>query len=450
MNTDAHALGAPGRALAMRVAEGPEHMSRFKKLQSRTAILASCLVVFGHSPALAQATYNRGANESVAERARPGYDPLGLRFGGFDVRAGLDLQVEQTDNVFAEETGAESDTIYFVRPTIGIASHWSRHSLSADASADSITHQEFDSEDRVNTQFGVEGRLDVRRTTQIGGSLRAADLTESRTDPDAPELSAEPVEFTANSARAYVQHQFNRVRVSAAVSQTTYDYEDTTDNLGAVIDQDSRDRDERFVTLRSELGISPRIALLAEATFDKHEYDVTAPMVPWNRNSEGSTYLVGANFDLTRLIRGEVAVGYLQHEWEDPSLGETENVALNTNIDWFPTELTTVNFRASRRVDDSGTDFAASYLHSEAGVRVDHELLRNLIITGGFAETRREYRGLVREDEVVSADLGLRYLMNRRVVLSGGYRYEDQTSTGANRDRDFEINRFFLSLGLRV
>lgn len=425
-------------------------MGRMKRLRSCTALLASFLVVFGHSPALAQVTYDRGGNESVAERDRPGYDPLGLRWGGFDVRPALDVGVTHTDNLFADDNNARSDYVYFVRPSVAVESHWSRHRLAFDAHVEDVSHQDFSSEDRTTGGAGLDARVDVRRTTQIGGAVRYAQAVESRADPDAPDNAAEPVDYKAKSARLYVQQQFNRMRFSVAADHTELDYDDVVDGGGVTIEQDDRDHEARSITVRGEFAVSPRVAVLAQASANERDYDLVFPAVPWNRNSDGATYLIGANFDLTRLIRGEVAAGYFEQDYEDPAVGDTDGLAVEANLDWFPSQLTTVNFRGARRVEDSGTDFAASYLHTSGGVRVDHELLRNVILSVGVDGVHREYRGISREDDVVAADLGLRYLMNRRVVLSGGYRYEEQTSTGADRDRDFEINRFFLSLGLRI
>lgn len=424
-------------------------MSRMKRLKSYSAIAAALLLVCGHVPmASAQTTYERGGNESVTERARPAYDPLGIRFGGFDVRPAVELGVTHTDNLFADDVNTRSDLVTYVRPSVVVESHWSRHRLAVDASADLVSHQDFSSQDYNNAAVGVEGRVDVRRTTQVGGALRFAQTAEALSDPDSPTDAAEPVEYKSKTARVYVQQQFNRMRLSVSAEQGEYDYDDTVANNGTPIEQDDRDHDARAVTVRGEYAVSPRVAVLAQATFSENEYDTQGPGV--NRNSEGRTLLVGANFDLTRLVRGEVAAGYFEQDWEDPAIGGTDGLAVQANVDWFPTQLTTVNFNGSRRVEDSGTAAAVSYLHTQGGVRVDHELLRNVILSVGVDGVRREYSGIEREDDVLAADLGLRYLMNRRMVLSGGYRYEEQTSKGADSDRDFEINRFFLSLGLRI
>ncbi len=425
-------------------------MGRAKGMKPHVAALAIGLLVMQSPIAYAQATYDRGANQSVAERAHPEYDPLGLRWGGFDVHPALDVSAVSNDNVFADETNERSDVAYIAQPRIRADSHWSRHHLGVEVGGQIERHQDFKSEDIGTSYANLDIGLDVRRATQIGVRLGVADLAEARTDPDSPAAAIEPIHYQTNSVTGYLQQQFNRVRLSVIGGRTQFDFEDGRDGLGNVIEQDDRDRDESYVTLRGEIAMTPRIALLVQGSFDKTDYDLVFPSVPWNRNSNGQTYLVGANFDLTRLARGQVAIGYYNRDWKDAALGNDGGLAVDVNVDWFPTQLTTVTLTGVRRVEDSGEAFAASFLHSQAGVRVDHELLRNVILSAGLRGERREYRGIERDDDVVYGDLGLRYALGRRVVLGGGYQYEHQDSDGANRDRSFITNRFVLSIGLRI
>lgn len=424
-------------------------MVRGKRLRARTALAAVMLLVMSPMHAWAQASYDRGANQSVTERPHPEYDPLGFRFGGFEAHPSVDIGVEHTDNLFADATNQQEDTFAVIRPRVVISSRWSNHSLTADAQAEQTLHDRFKDDDTLNIEVGANGRLDVRRNTQIGLTGRIAERVEARSAPDAPGNAVAPIEYEQRAASVYLQQQFARVRLSLVAAQNTFDFEDGVTGAGVVIEQDDRDHDETSVTARAEYAISPRIALVGEASVNERDYDLTFPQVPWNRNSEGRTYLAGANFDITRLVRGEVAFGYFEQTWDDNTVPKQEGTAVRANVDWFPTELTTVNFFVQRRNEDSGQAFAVSYLQESASIRVDHELRRNVVVTADLDSERRDYTGIAREDDVMGATLSLRYAMNRRVVVGAGYRYEQQDSTGLNADRDYEQNRFFASVGLR-
>ena len=66
-----------------------------------------------------------------------------------------------------------------------------------------------------------------------------------------------------------------------------------------------------------------------------------------------------------------------------------------------------------------GTDFRVS---------VDHELLRNLILTVHGAVGDRDYRGSDRSDTVWRGGLRISYFVNRRVNLNFAYDYRNRSS----------------------
>lgn len=374
------------------------------------------------------------------------YDPLGLRFGGFDVRPSVDIGVESTDNVFATETGEQDDVVYVVRPDVVVESHWSRHQLRAEIGGQHTSYQDFSSNDSTTGFADANVRLDVLSSTQLELGGRTAKIAESRSDPDSPAGAAEPVEYTQQTVRADLRHTFNRVRVSVGGTQNEYDFEDSVDAFGAAIDEDGRDRSETAGYVRGEYAVSPALALVAQASANTREYDVVDPLV--NRDSDGKSYLVGASFDVTNLIRGEVTVGYFEQNYDDPDVGTVDGVAVAANAEWRPTQLTTVHVAASRSPEETGVGGAVSNLQTVGSVRVDHELRRNIVLTAGVDGGNREYRGVDREDSVLNGDVGVRYLVNRNVAVSGGYRFESQDSDVLGED--FEVNRLFLTLSLRV
>jgi hypothetical protein len=228
------------------------------------------------------------------------------------------------------------------------------------------------------------------------------------------------------------------------------DYEDALSAAGVVLDQDDRDRTEREISVRGEYAMSPSFAIVAEAGANNREYDLNPPAVAVNRESNGRSYTVGANFDVARLARGEVTVGYLEQEYKDASIGDINGLALNARLDWFPTDRTTIGFTASRTVAETGLTFAAGAEQTAIGVRVDHELRRNVILSGALSGGARDYQGIDREDDLRRGELSVRYLVNRRVELRAGYALESQSSEGAARDRDFDVGTGFVALALRL
>jgi hypothetical protein len=114
------------------------------------------------------------------------------------------------------------------------------------------------------------------------------------------------------------------------------------------------------------------------------------------------------------------------------------------------TQLTTLSFNANRNAADQGATTNDPYIESRVGAGVDHELLRNLILSAGIQRGTRDYKTIDRSDDFTYAALGARYILNRRVALSANYRHDAVDSSGVNRYRNYDVNTFSLGLSLRL
>ncbi len=395
------------------------------------SLFAASLIAFAPFHSFAQEPDD---STSVRDRPRPEYDPLGMRFGGFNLHANLDLGIATSDNIFAEETGQDDDTIFTAALNGRLESGWSRHALAIEAGGRSTSYDDFSSEDTETGYAGIRGRLDIGARSNISGSAYVAHEVEPRNDPDGP-IGGDPVEYDRSSLQASAQHTFNRVRVTGTVARTEYDYD------GA---QNFRDFDETSFTGRVEAAVSPRIGLLLQATGDERDYDNAPPL-----SSDGRTVLVGATINFTDLMRGEIAVGQFDRDYDFG--GSTDGVAVAADLEWYITRLTTLAFHARRNSEDVvGGTVALPYVESRYGGRVDHELLRNVILTAGVELGKREYDIIDRDDDFVYFEAGADYLVNRRVVLRGRFVHDEVESDGVNRYRDYEENRFSLGVSFRL
>jgi hypothetical protein len=404
----------------------------FVRLRSVLSLFAASLVFLAPVHAVAQDQENNSV--SVRERGRPEYDPLGVRFGGFNLHATLDLGVTSTDNLFAEEAGEQDDMIYEAGLRGRLESNWTRHALTLEAGATTVSHEDFEREDYDTSYAGAIGRLDIGSNSSVTARARVAHDVESRRDPDAPPETDPIVEFDRTEMAVTGEHRFSRFRVTGTAGQLEHDYEGTSD---------FRDFEETRLTGRVEGEVSPRMGLFLEATTDERDYD-NSP----NLNSEGRTYLVGATLRFTDLMRGEVAVGQFEREYQDPALN-SDGLAVAANVEWYITRLTTISLYANRNAEQVVGDTAVPFVDSRYGGRIDHELLRNLILTAGAQVGTREYDDLIsRDDDYFTADAGADWLLNRRLVVRG--RFEMVQVESDDPTAEFEENRITLGLGIRL
>jgi hypothetical protein len=425
-------------------------MKRFLMVAASVAAMTAALASVASAQDSLSPGFDRGRNQAVTERARPEYDPEGVQFRAFILRPELVTEVGVTDNVTAAQNRAESDVIVRVRPSLRGETTWSRHNVSFDVGTEKTMFVDLPKNDEYSPYAQVQGRLDIGRDGALLAGGRVANQSEGRTSPDQPLNAASPVEYDTQEFYVGGRYTFGRVRMSARAQQRELDFQDAATASGVIIDQDNRDRTERDLSLRGEVALSPSTALVAEVGVNHRDYDLAPPRVPASRESYGRSYMVGANFDLSRLARGEVTVGYVEQDYKDPAVQTVDGVALNGRVDWFPTDRTTVSFNGQRTVIDGGFGRASAAFYTEGGVRVDHELRRNVLVSGRVAVAQRDYQGLDRQDDLRRAEIGVTYMLNRRAEVRAGYSFERQSSEGVARDRDFEVNSGFVALALRM
>lgn len=149
---------------------------------------------------------------------------------------------------------------------------------------------------------------------------------------------------------------------------------------------------------------------------------------------------------MTALVRGEIAVGYIHQDFDNPAFPDISGLGARGQLEWFPSQLTTVTLAAGRSVEDTPLTGAGAYVAGSVGLSVDHELLRNVILTGRLTWSQDVYEGVDREDRRVSASLGATYLISRNLGLTATLSMLDVDSVGAARDQDFSVNRLAVAL----
>jgi len=410
------------------------------RLNPFASLFAASLIAFLPVHALAQDVEGRQEVTSVTERPRPEYDPLGMRLGGFTLNASVDLNVTSTDNLFAAPSGLEQDDmIYTVAPRARLASNWSRNQLALEGGAAFRSHEDFSSEDSDTYFLRATGRYDVSADTAVHASVGIAHDYIPRTDSDAL-LLPEPVEYDTAQAQIGISQRFARLGVRVDAFTTNREY----DGVAAV-----RDYDQTGLRGRVNYDLSPRLGLFAQASMDERDYDLSP-----GSNSEGRSLLVGASLN-TDLMRGEVSVGQFEREYEDPSFGTLDGLAVAGRVEWFITPLTTITVDASRTADNEiGLNSGVPYVNFEYGARVDHELRRNIILTAGARAGERDYEGLSdRNDEYMRYDVGADYILNRRVAIRARYTVNDVDSDEGGVPlaiRTFEEEAITVGLSLRL
>ena len=381
----------------------------------------------------------------VLSRARPGYDPVGVRVGGFTVLPYVDVQTIYDDNVFASQADRRSDVSGLV--TVGgvARSDWSRHSLSLEGFGSA---ERFATETRQNNERAdvrLRGRVDVLRKLNFDGTARIARLVEARGSQGDLFIGGTAPTFTVKEAMAGVGYAPGRISLRVDGGVSDYRYSPIRIDSGEV-SQRYRDNRETTIGGRASYAFSPNLSTFVTGRHTDVSYRNRG--TGFDLDSANTSLLVGADFSITRLLVAEVGVGWIGQKFDDPRFRDASGLAYDGRIVFNATKLMTFTLQGRSTVEQSAIVGVAGVLRRDATLGVDYEFLRNLIIHADGSLIDRNYRGANRSDSLVGARLGARYLLNRTLSVGLNYQHEGQRSSGPMA-REYDANRVSLSLRIQ-
>ena len=415
--------------------------------------VAAIVAAIGVLPLAAHAqdsNFARDRNSPVASRIPAGYEPLGLRFGSFNVAPTLSIGLEKNDNIYYEAIDKTGDLISQIAPGVAISSDWGRHQITATLSADYADYEKHTSQNTLAWDAGLAGRLDIHGANYLFGGLGFSTNYEPSFSPDVLSFGqpVKPIKFNATQANGGFVVEGNRLKFTGTGSYANYDYFDTTTLSGENVPEKARDYDSFIVSGRADYAVSPDTAIYAVLNDNTRNYRAASAKA---QGSHGNDFAVGLDFDLTNLVTGSFQVGYLDQKYKNPLYKAIKAPAFKAGIQYFPTDMTTVHFTANRTVNETPQVNASGYLSSDYSIGVDHELLRNLVLMANYEFINDKYHGfdVDRHDNRSALNFGARYLLSRNLTINAGYTYSDLKSHGAQAIPSFTDNAFRVSLGLQ-
>jgi hypothetical protein len=358
------------------------------------------------------------------------YEALGIKAGNFLILPAVELSTGYSNNPQHAPGGPGS--LYFVAaPELHVRSDWATNSLTADVTGSYIDYANSTFTPSLNVpslNAKVDARLDATRDTQILLELRDTIATDN---PGSPNIQAGlaklPIDNTVGGSVG-VAEQFGRIGVTlkGTFDRSTYQPSDLTD--GTTSSNDYRDFDQYGGILRVAYEIDPGFKPYVEVGTDTRIHDAPVDIFGENRNSIGTTGKAGADIDLFGSLTGEVAVGYLQRDYQDPTLPNVGGVTLDGALLWQATALTSAKFTASSEVNESILQGVSGAFSRDVALEVDHAFRTWLIANGQIGYGRDEYAGLGRDDNRYFTAAGLTYKMNRDMQIKGEVREDWLTS----------------------
>jgi hypothetical protein len=335
--------------------------------------------------------------------------------------------------------------LWVVAPEFLAVSNWERHAVVADlrgsftgyggslpAIVDGGISPAPTNIDRPDFTGHVDGRLDVSNDTDITGQLRLRIATDN---PGSPNIQAGlanyPIYSTVGSTLGFDQ-RFNRLTVSAGATIDRTDYQNSKLTDGEVTSNGDRNFTQYGGVGRVSYEVLPGLKPFAEVEGDTRVHDEQFDRNGYQRDSSGGYAKAGSSFEFTRLLTGEVSIGYEARNYVDPRLSRLEGMLVTSSLVWTATPLTTAKFYSDTQIAETTLAGSPGVLVHTYTFEVDHDFRRWLTAIGKFTYGTYDYQGADRNDQTFSLEGDVIYKMTRNLWIKGTLRQDRLDSNAVN------------------
>jgi hypothetical protein len=370
----------------------------------------------------------------------------GIRVGSFILRPTIEQGITATSNADSSTTGSPavmSETAFRLNAT----SDWTSNLATIDAYG---TFRTTLSGDEV--QEGAGGvnamlQLDLGNDYQATGKLGYAIAPESAASPvSIANTTSEPLRQSITGSLGLEKDVGKaRLAVTGGIDDESYGNADLEG--GGTLSQKDRDSTLYTVALRAGYEVSPAVTPFIETEFGRNLYDLEYDSAGYARSSNQFGVRGGLALDLTEKLTGEVSVGWVVENFDDPRLETISSPSFGGDLAWSPMRGTMVVLSGATTLEGTTTpDQSGSVLYS-GSLSVEREMRANLTGNVILGAGWRDYWGSDGHDLILDAEAGLTWWMNRYAGVTTRARH--QTVSSNLLGRDSETNSIFLGLKLQ-
>jgi hypothetical protein len=386
----------------------------------------------------------------------------GLKVGRVQIHPFLGVAEVFTDNVFSANEQKQSDFLTTIAPGIqAYLPFGGKHSFLLDYRAAQFLYAEFtpnnvlaqEAVGQVNFNFPGGLKIDLQGSHIEGFDQRGSDFDIQTTDI---------TKWRTTNFLGQARLSGRRTSIQIRTRYSRWHFK----NNG----QDApRDRQSSQADLTGYLNLTKGISALLGTNISNNTYDE-------NKQLDSFSYGVFTGFALapTRLLSGEVRVGYSILKFDRAPVGQDPNVVddpadptmtdpgdrllaeglnlggneqkrltLNGILNWVPTERQQVRLRAFRGIRQSAVFNASTFVQTGFTLQATHRLTNRLFLLGQGQYFNSKFSG-GRTDNRWIGNVGLRYRTVEWLGFGLNY-YRAQRSSNTSRFR-FSSNTIAISV----
>jgi hypothetical protein len=375
--------------------------------------------------------FDRDRNISVLDVSRPSYTPLGVSVGGLLFFPRVETGAGATSNAFLTNSNETKAAFVSLEPSLRVASIWSRHSVTLNASTLIRNYIGQSSRNERNWNLGARGEVELGRPITISAEVNASQSLENQFSGEVATTIAAVSRFRRDFGALRAEYTMGRVRIFGVADHADLRFSPVRLSDGTVRDQENRNRNISRITGQFEYARTPSISVFAQAGYTNTQFDGRQAAV--TRLDSGAVRVLGGlNVDLAGRARGTIGVGYSVRDYKTAGFDTVKGLVAEGRVELFPTELFTITTGVRRSVEDAtfGNTTPQPFWDNRFSLSADYELLRNLIVSGSGEYTIQTYINTEQRNTTYRIATGARYLISRRLTLDGSVNYTRRQSRG--------------------
>lgn len=373
------------------------------------------------------------------------FAPVGISMGTFILRPSVEEGITASSNADASP-GGKSGVLSETTLRLNATSDWALNSATIDAYGTfrkSLSGQDIhDLRGRIDGALNLDLDNDWRATATLGYEA-------------APESASSPVVIQNTTSRPLhqaidgslgIEKDVGKVRLGLTGAVERDIYGDADLQGGGTLSQKDRNATLYTAKLRGGYEISPALTPFVETEVGRRVYDEKADASGYERSANRLGVRAGTEIDLGEKLNGEVSAGWIREALDDDRLPSVSGASVDANLKWSPERGTTVGLNGTTTVEGTTTPGESGSILYSGRLSVDRQIRADLTANATLGADWRDYSGSEGHDQILSAEAGLTWWLNRYAGITTRARYEKQTSNLAGRDYDATS----VFLGLKV
>jgi len=351
------------------------------------------------------------------------------------------------------------DPLWVVAPEFLAVSDWERHALVADLRGsftgyghslppivDGAISAAPTDINRPDFLGHVDGRLDVTEDTRITSQLRLRVATDNPGSPNIQAGLARYPDYATFGTTVGIDQRFNRLDIAAGATFDRTVYQNSLLTDGTISSNADRAYNQYGGVGRVSYELTPAVKPFVEVEGDSRFHDQLIDNSGYARNSNGGYARAGTSFELSRLLIGEISIGYAARDYQDPRLSQIAGFLSASSLTWTATPLTTAKFYSTTSIDEVIVPGVSGVLTHTYTFEVDHDFRRWLTAIGKFTYGTYNYQGDGRFDRTYSLEGDVLYKLTRYLWLKGTLQWNSLNSNVVGASSTSTV----MLLGVRV